>query len=194
MKKLIFLILSVSLGGCGYMPPASHKEIPENTLAYLKKPPQNETYRMYICQGKSLTRKQGNKLSESFVQPRNTQIHMFNDEIKIATFNDDESIVIDFQKDIIFKFDWKFEITNGKILESTLILSPKDQVFKNDSRVAHQKINRVLNISDYGLAIIGPNNTVYYSGGASNFEPNIEISSSNNFCEGKRIVFYKQIN
>jgi len=177
------------------MPPASHKEVPAQTLAYLAKKDLPEgLYRIYICQGKSLTRNSGNKLSESFVQPRNTQINIYDDEVKIATFNDDESIVLDFKKEKNIKFDWRFEITNGKILESNLFLNPQDKIFTIDSRIASQKINRVLNITDYGLAFIGPNNTVFFTGGSSNTEPNFEISSSNNLCDGKRIIFFKQIN
>jgi hypothetical protein len=186
MKKIYVYLLVLSLIGCGHIPPSSHKEVSAQDLAFINtKIIEKNFYRVYLCQGKSYIRKPGGRVSENWVQPKNAQINVFENTSKIATINYDETIILDFSKEKFLNFDWKFQITNSKIIDGTIELNPLDPFFVNNkTNIINKRVHSVMDwISLPGLYDPGRFNLIY----------EIETSASNNFCEERRIIFYKKI-
>jgi hypothetical protein len=186
MKKIYVYLLVLLLIGCGHIPPSSHKEVSAQDLAFINtKMIEMNFYRIYLCQGKSYIRKPGGRVSEGWVQPKNAQINVFDSTAKIATINYDETIILDFSKEKVLNFDWKFQITNSKIIDGTIELSPLDPFFTNNKvNIINKRVHWVDNWIDL------PD---LYDSGRLNRIYEIETSASNSFCEDRRIIFYKKI-
>ena len=185
-KKIYLWLVVLSLIGCGNIPPSSHKEVSAQDLAFINtKKIEKNFYRVYLGQGKSYIRKPGGRISEGWVQPKNSQINVFDNTIKIASINYDETIILDFSKEKVLNFDWKFQITNSKIIDGTIELSPLDPFITNNKvNIINKRIHWVDNWIDLpGLYDLGRSNRIY----------EIETSASNNFCEERRVIFYKKI-
>ena len=196
MRHCLYLsVITLALVGCGHIPPKAHQEISQPELAYISKGalPQN-TYRLYLCQGKRYTKLSNGEVSESWSQPRNAQVAIYDDAIKIAVLNDDEVAVLDFSKQKTLRYEWQFEITGVKLAEGEVKLEPSNAAYSRNMKIASQKLDRVFTVVDSGTVIAGAGGAISSFGGQYGYSYPMPISSSEKFCESKRIVFYQKMN
>ena len=194
-QYLIYSLVAIALVGCGHMPPSAHKEVSQFDLAYIAKnqlPPNSN--RLYLCQGKRYSNFVGGEVSESWIQARNTQLNFYDGATKLAVLNDDEVAVIDFSRQKTLRFEWRFEITDAKIAEGEIKLDPTNSIYSSANKIASQKIDRVFTVKDSGTVIAGAGGVVSAYGGQYGYSYPAPISSTEKFCENKRVVFFTSMN
>jgi hypothetical protein len=187
-------LVAIALVGCGHIPPSAHKEVSQSDQAYIaKKELPANTNRLYLCQGKRYTKAAWGEGSESWTQARNTQLNLYDGATKLAILNDDEVAVMDFSKQKILRFEWRFEITDAKIGEGEIKLDPANSIYSSATKIASQKIDRVFTVTDSGT-VIAAGGSVFSFGGQYGYTYPAPISTGEKFCENKRIVFFNKLN
>ncbi len=184
MKKIYLSVLILLVTGCGTIVPAGQNEVSPEILSYIKTEKiEKNYYRVHLCQGKSYFKKPGGSISESWVQAKNIQVNIFDNNLKIVTFNYDESIVLDFSKEKLISYDLVSQ--SSKLKSGSIELNKLDPFFLNNKVFfINKRINQVMDWIELPMYPYNPGRFIFI------YE--IETSASNNFCENKRIIFYKK--